>query len=239
MLWLHKDLSSHWNASLIAVNRGLQRPDSTVAYDQTLGGNVAFREGKFSFRVQAYGQFGEGLEVEHKKAFLWSSQVAYYLSKNLQLSFKTDIVSGTDTEKSMNPLAQETNTFDVLYGYRHKYYGHMDYFYLSFAPSTGLEDVVFGLKYKPVSRLTTTLDFHSFYAQATLSPSTDVQTPVDNHLGEEVDMAFEYKVYDQVKIKGGYSHMFATSSMEVLRGHGNYEETANWFWLQASFILKQ
>lgn len=237
MLWLHKDLSSTWNASLIAINRGLQRPDTTLAYDQTLGGNVAFREGSFSFRVQAYGQFGEGLNVERKKAFMCSAQAAYYLAKNFQLSLKTDIVSGTDTEKSMNPLAQETNTFDVLYGYRHKYYGHMDYFYLSFAPDTGLEDIVFGLKYKPLSRLTTTLDFHSFYSQATLASAADAQDPVGSHLGEEVDMAFEYEVYEQVRIKGGYSQMFATPSMEVLRGHGNHEETANWVWLQASFIF--
>lgn len=239
MLWLHKDISSRWNASLMAVNRGLQRADSTLAYDHTLGGNLKFKQSRFSLRVEAYGQFGDGLEVERKNAFLWSAQAAYYLSKNMQISLKTDIVSGTDTEKAADPLAQETNTFDVLYGYRHKYYGHMDYFYLGFAPNTGLEDIVFGFKYKPMSRLTVTLDLHSFYAQASLAPTTDVQAPVESHLGEELDIAFEYQAYEHVKIQGGYSQMFATPSMEVLRGHGDHEEVANWFWLQASFMLQQ
>ncbi|WPP50604.1 alginate export family protein [Catalinimonas niigatensis] len=239
MLWMHKEIANQWKASFVAVNRGLQRTDSTLAYDHTMGGNLAFKQSKYSFRIQAYGQFGDGLEIDRKSAYLWSAQAAYYLSRNLQISLKTDIVSGTDTQTTQDPLAQETNTFDVLYGYRHKYYGHMDYFYLSFAPSTGLEDLVFGLKYKPVPRLTTTVDLHSFYAQASLTSPTDVQEPVDSHLGEELDIAFEYQAYEHVKVQGGYSQMFATPSMEVLRGHGNHKETANWIWLQASFILKQ
>lgn len=238
MLWLEKVFSKQWKASFKAINRGVQRADSTVAYDQTIGGNLYFQQYRFSFKGLAYGQFGEGLEVDHKRAYMISAQAAYYLSKSFQILFKADILSGTDTEKVMDPLNQETNSFDVLYGYRHKYYGHLDYFYLNFTPSTGLEDIVFSFKYKPTPRLTTMFDLHSFYTQATLAPVTDLQSPVESHLGEELDLGFEYIAYDNVKIKGGYSQMFATESMEVLKGKGSKDELANWFWLQASFKLQ-
>ncbi len=239
MLWLHKDFSAHWNASFKLINRGLQRPDSTVAYDQTIGGNIRFKQDKISFRALAYGQFGDGLAVKRKKAYLWSAELAYYLTKNLQISLRSDVVSGTNTEKSMNPLAQETNSFDVLYGFRHRYYGHLDYFYLNFTPGTGLEDFVLGLEYKLTSRLKTSVDIHSFYSQAVLASPTDIENSLGSHLGEELDFAFEYQAYKNVKVQGGYSQMFATSSMEVLTGSGSHEEVANWFWLHASFTLNQ
>ncbi|MDF9797515.1 hypothetical protein OKW21_002778 [Catalinimonas alkaloidigena] len=239
MIWLNKDFSNHWTASFKAINRGLQRADSTIAYDQTIGGNLYFQQNKLSFRGLAYGQIGEGREVERKRAYMISAQAGYYLSKKFQLLLKADILSGTDTEKAMNPLNQETNSFDVLYGYRHKYYGHLDYFYLNFTPSTGLEDIVFSFKYKATPRLTTKFDLHTFYAQSTLAPLSDLQSPVDSRLGEELDLGFEYLAYDNVKIKGGYSQMFATESMEVLKGEGSKDEIANWFWLQASFKFKQ
>ena len=129
--------------------------------------------------------------------------------------------------------------FDVLYGYRHKYYGHLDYFYLKFVPTTGLEDFVLSFKYKATPRLKTSLDIHSFSTYATLSPTTDLQTTVDSRLGEELDLAFEYQAYENLKIKGGYSQMFATESMEVLKGSGSKEELANWLWLQAAFKFQE
>jgi hypothetical protein len=58
---------------------------------------------------------------------------------------------------------------------------------------------------------------------------------MDTTLGTEIDVSFGYKIADNINFQVGYSHMFATDTMEVLKG-GNKENTNNWAW--AMFVFK-
>jgi hypothetical protein len=53
-------------------------------------------------------------------------------------------------------------------------------------------------------------------------------------LGTEVDLVFSHALSEEVKIMVGYSHLFATPSMEALKG-GSNGQVANWAWLMLSF----
>ena len=52
----------------------------------------------------------------------------------------------------------------------------------------------------------------------------------DKNLGTEVDLSLGYAISPSATIKAGYSQMFATSSMGLLKG-GNSENTNNWAWV--------
>jgi hypothetical protein len=53
---------------------------------------------------------------------------------------------------------------------------------------------------------------------------------MDNYLGTEIDFTAGYSVHKFVNITGGYSQMFATDTMQRLKG-GDVDHTNNWAWL--------
>ena len=57
---------------------------------------------------------------------------------------------------------------------------------------------------------------------------------MSNGLGTEVDLVLNLNLTSNTNIKLGYSQMFATSTMEVLKG-GNKDLTNNWAWLMLTF----
>jgi len=60
---------------------------------------------------------------------------------------------------------------------------------------------------------------------------------MDSNLGTEVDFVLGYAIAPNVKVLAGYSQMFATSSMEAMKG-GSKDETNNWGWLMLVFKPK-
>ncbi len=55
------------------------------------------------------------------------------------------------------------------------------------------------------------------------------------YLGTEIDIFAGFSLFDNATLRAGYSQMFASESMEVLKG-GSRNETNNWVWLM--LILK-
>lgn len=53
---------------------------------------------------------------------------------------------------------------------------------------------------------------------------------MSNALGTELDLIFGYKWTKDISFNGGYSQLFATETMEVLKG-GNKDNNNNWAWL--------
>lgn len=52
---------------------------------------------------------------------------------------------------------------------------------------------------------------------------------MSNTLGTEIDLVLGYKFSKDIQFHLGYSQMFATESMEVLKG-GDKDATNNWAW---------
>ena len=105
----------------------------------------------------------------------------------------------------------------------------MDYFYVgNHIGSVGLQDIYLSLNFKP-SKVTVRSDLHFF------SSAEDVQDPItltamDKGMGVEWDLVLGAKLVDGANLNFGYSQMFATSTMEALKG-GDKGETQNWSWL--------
>ena len=56
----------------------------------------------------------------------------------------------------------------------------------------------------------------------------------DSYLGTEIDLTATYKLDKNFIISGGVSKMFASDTMEILKGGNNLNDN-NWAWIMVSF----
>ena len=72
---------------------------------------------------------------------------------------------------------------------------------------------------------------HYFAAAADLNPG--LQAEYSRYLGTEIDLVATYEVAPDIRLSAGYSQMFASESLEFLKG-GNRDRTQNFGWLMVS-----
>ncbi|MGB3180421.1 MAG: alginate export family protein [Cyclobacteriaceae bacterium] len=233
-LWMKKSWQ-HVDLSLLAINRGFQSVDSSQVFEQTFGPNLYYHNGDFDLKLRYYFQTGTDRQQRNVEAHFFSGWVGYDLSDKWRWQLGADVLSGMTYRQANDPFNTENNTFDILYGLRHGHFGHMDYFYLGFTPPAGLVDVVLKGTYKPSAKLSITADIHSFSSYADLPPeAAAVPEQRDKFLGVETDLYARYRLDDELTLVGGYSHMFATESMSIVKGGPN-DLLNNWFWVSLSF----
>ncbi|SFW43056.1 hypothetical protein SAMN05660313_01638 [Cellulophaga fucicola] len=56
----------------------------------------------------------------------------------------------------------------------------------------------------------------------------------DNYLGTEIDLTLGYKASKSITFNAGYSQMFATDTMEVIKS-GDASKVNNWAWAMITF----
>jgi hypothetical protein len=101
----------------------------------------------------------------------------------------------------------------------------MDYFYVgNHSNNVGLADIYLSSNFILNAKSNLNIAFHNFSAAGNLTGSDDKQ------LGNELDLVYTYKMQKNVTLKAGYSQMFASDGMEILKGNtdGN---TNNWGWV--------
>ncbi|MBQ6279593.1 MAG: hypothetical protein IJK68_07740, partial [Muribaculaceae bacterium] len=116
--------------------------------------------------------------------------------------------------------------FSPVYGSHHKFYGAMDFFYLStyydgFTP--GLQNYYAGVCYKPISKVSLDAAYH-YLAIAT---NTD---NLDKTLGHEFEFTASYTPIKEVSLSLGYSFMHGSKTMEALKRVDN-KGNLHWAWL--------
>ena len=67
---------------------------------------------------------------------------------------------------------------------------------------------------------------HYFSANAELTGYADA------YLGTELDLVYTQALMKNVKLNVGYSHMFASDSMTLVKGGRPSDNTNNWGWVQ-------
>jgi hypothetical protein len=118
--------------------------------------------------------------------------------------------------------------FDILYGARHRYYGHMDYFN-NFSKSTssgGLMNTYLYLKFDWSTKMKLTNMTHYFQLA-----QNNTSTPEDKYLGIENDLEFNYKFKDWGIFSGGYLFYLPSESLKIIQGVSN-AEFQQFFYLQ-------
>ena len=131
-------------------------------------------------------------------------------SNNVTFSHKHDVIRG----------------FNPIYGSHNKFYGAMDFFYVStyvngFTP--GLQNAFIGGFVRPTKEMRVGFEYHY------LAMSTSL-TDMDKTLGHEFELKAEYKVMKDVNLSAGFSYMTGTKTMERLK-RASDDGSLKWGWL--------
>ncbi|WP_106793400.1 alginate export family protein [Aquimarina sp. Aq78] len=229
-LWLHKDWES-FSGSFLFLNNGLQftDPDNSnnneSRYSQTVGTHLKYKKGKFGLVSNLYYQFGNDLGDNDLSAYLLGLEADYKLSEQWKVLLGGELQSGNDNGA---PANGDNEAFTPFYGTNHKFNGLMDYFYVgNHIGNVGLIDLYLKANVKFNQKSTLNVAAHNFMAAA------DLPTDESKQLGTEIDLVFSYNLQKNVNIKAGYSHLFASDGMEILKNNfdGN---TNNWGWVMVT-----
>ncbi|WP_026976746.1 alginate export family protein [Flavobacterium tegetincola] len=235
-IWLNKKFTNS-SLSLLGLNTGYQYENTTDAlfenaYMQTLGGFYKWQPSKFYGDLGVYLQTGETALVTKKEAIL-----AYNLGVNLGYKFNSNLKAELGFEylsgKAQDDADSKVKSFTPLYGTNHGFNGFMDYFYVGNHKNTvGLKDFYGKLAYEK-DKLQFAIAPHLFYSAAPIINSITADA-ANSNLGTEIDLTCIYKLDKNITITGGFSKMFGTTSLEIIKG-GNKDNDNNWAYLMISF----
>lgn len=232
-LWVNK-LMGKTNLGFLFLNNGYQHgktntdgtKDSMTVFSQTAGLRGAYKGEKLSGLIYGYYQFGKDATDKDLNAYCASAEVSYTIIKDFSATIGGEILSGTSQTDTAN---KTNNSFNPFYGTNHRFNGYMDYFYVgNHINSVGLIDGYFKLNYT-YKNLLFGLNTHLFNAAADVKDKkvTTSIASMPSSFGTELDFSMSWKFTDEVAVQGGYSQIFGTSSMAMLKG-GNTSQTSNW-----------
>lgn len=228
---IFKDMQYAWystkigtiNMSFLALNIGREFLTGSKEighnYMQTIGTFGKYAGKKIALDYSFYGQTGK---VGNSVVSAWEAAVnlGYTFSPKLKVTAGYEFLSGKDQGSTSTVV----KSFAPLFGTNHAFNGFMDYFYVgNHLNSVGLND--FSLKIDfPIKKVNLSLAPHIFSAPNKIYKGTVEQ---DAYLGTEIDLTAVYKVDKNITIIGGYSQIFASDSMVVLKGGTGLNDTTN------------
>ena len=232
--WWNKKLTDA-NISLLIQNDGRQvQADTSIAYRQTYGMIGDFKLGNVKLDGEVYYQGGKNGGNTDVSAFLLALH-ATAKAGQIPLTLGFELLSGTSIDDSKD------KAFNPLYGTNHKFYGFMDYFYVGNghgqAPSSsGLMDIFLKANYKTGDKSSLLAFAHVFNSPAKIyDPESGFTESMSSYLGTEIDLVYKLIVSKDAVFNVGYSHMFASTTMETIKGRGDSSKTHNWAWVMFAF----
>ncbi|MCB0461838.1 MAG: alginate export family protein [Flavobacteriaceae bacterium] len=235
-VWYHGDFKA-FGLSFLALNtgveylenEGLSNEKQTIDYMQTIGPRLTYASGKFSADVASYFQMGKSLDIEVNASY-FTGNIGYKINDNFDIGIGMEYLSGKDMDDSDS----EIKSFAPLFGTNHKFNGLMDYFYVgNHANNVGLTDVNASIGYKK-NKVSAKIMPHFFSAAANVFDGSE---KMKSNLGTEIDLTFGYQLSKDITLNAGYSKMFATDTMEILKG-GDKDENNSWAWVMITFKPK-
>lgn len=227
-LWINQKLAKlSW--SLLFLNNGRPVTEETVQntkYSQTFGTHLEVPMDKLAFSGNLYFQTGEDGARKSLNAYNLMAEATYKSSEKTQWQLGYEILSGTDYD-----IEEKNASFTPLYGTNHKFNGFMDYFYVgNHLSSVGLADA-YAKFVTSKNKTAFNADLHFFASTARISETAD------NYLGTEIDLSFTQTINPSAKITFGYSQMFGSESLEILKG-GSKGTTNNWAYIMIAVTPK-
>ncbi len=223
--WFNKKIKKS-NISLLALNTGYQNADSTVSNKLTAGMYATTFLGPVKIGGDLYYQGGK--QAKRDVSALLAGINATFTTPVTPLTFGVEYISGDS-----NPSDSKITSFSPDFGTNHAHNGFMDYFFVGNANgSVGVTDLYLKTNFK-LAGGALNVNVHEFLTGSTQTAG-DGATELDKAMGTEVDLVFVKKLKEGVVWHLGYSQMFATDTMEALRG-GDKSAIQNWAWTMITF----
>ncbi|MEL4307555.1 alginate export family protein [Joostella sp. CR20] len=212
------------SASFLFLNTGFQKFDENdqadgVYYTHTVGSYFKFPIATVNISGSAYYQFGKAYPINTNLNAYELMLEGSYKPQNTLFAVGFEILSGSDQGETPD------KSFFPLYGTNHAHNGFMDYFYVgNYANSAGLNDIYGKVVFKTSEKANLLTSIHYFAANGNLSDNADA------YLGTEIDLQYSHKLMKFATLKVGYSHMFASESMSLIKDGRPHDNTNNWGW---------
>jgi hypothetical protein len=232
-LWLNQK-RGNFNLSLLVLNNGNRFTEKTdtlgqiteqsIVYSHTAGYYIEYKRNKLALASSFYYQAGRDAAKKDLKAYEVSLDANYKLSSKFMAFAGLEVLSGT----AYNEDPKINRSFSPFYTTGHKFSGYMDYFYAgNHFNNVGLRDIFIGGSYTS-GQNNLTIKVHHFAAMAEIAAGADM------NLGTELDLVYKRSINQEFEIEAGYGQMFATPSMELLKG-GSRLETQQWAYVMLTF----
>lgn len=228
-LWINRK-TDKLNWSLLFLNNGkpVKINNKQVSkYSQTFGAHIDFPLKRLTLSGNLYFQSGEDGNNKSLSGHNLLIEANYKATEKIQLLAGYELLSGTDYDKT-----QKNRSFNPIYGTNHKFNGFMDYFYAGGQHlfNVGLSDLY--AKFTAGNAKTIfNADIHFFSSAARVS-ATD-----KNYLGTELDLTLTYNLNQVTRFSLGYSKLFATESMKIIKGVTS-DAPNNWAYLMIAITPK-
>ncbi|CAM4038103.1 hypothetical protein GILI108418_01090 [Gillisia limnaea] len=228
--WYHLDFDKS-KISFLLLNTGYEFPVSEsrqeLQYLQTGGSYYKFSKNNLFGDFYGYAQLGKKANRD-VQAWNLGGIINYKISETWSIGAGGEYLSGID----MGTTSEDLRSFTPLFGTNHAFNGLMDYFYVgNHQNSVGLTDLYGKFTYTS-GKFNISAIPHVFSTAATIHDTSF--NKMDSYLGTEIDLTGNYRVNEMFSIAMGYSQMFGTKSLEILKG-GNSNQTQNWAWLAVNF----
>jgi hypothetical protein len=213
-LWIEHKFSDHLKGTFSQIASGVTKTDSssTINFRQTSGIYIDLNTKNIRAKSNLYYQFGNNQQGTNVSALLADVDIMFktgkicpgmgfsYLSGNKNLNGKTD------------------HLFDVLYGARHRFFGHMDYFrnISSHTRGGGLVDFYGYLNLKVTDKINIKNTGH-FFSLA----QHNLLTPDSKYLGYENELKFNYRFEHWGNLEAAWLFYLTTDSFEQLQNINN------------------
>lgn len=240
-LWYHFDAPRiPLGVSLLMMNIGMQAGTKDGQFENAphtewqlvYGGYVKYAPQHFSFEGSYYRQTGHDEYTAKLDAWMAAVKAEWMPDAHWSVKAGYDYLSGDDYVAVVNkgglgmPRHEVNKGFNPVYGSHHKFYGAMDFFYLStyvngFTP--GMQNAYIGGTYSPLKNLSFKAAYH-YLATGTKLEGLKLT------LGHEVEVEAAYKPFKDVQVSAGYSFMTGTETMERLK-RASGEGSLRWAWL--------
>lgn len=231
-LWVNKSFDNGLQVSFLhSTDAHEDETDFNKIYNRNTVGFYSkySSDSNFGFEGSAYYQYGKHSTGLDQSGYMFSLVPSYQINDKVKLVVGANYFSGNN---QLDTASTTNRSFNKLFGDGHRYYGYLDYF-LNVEDNTnrtGMEELFTGVFIKTGLKSELEISYHHF---ATAGELIDTASPkfkaADAELGSEIDLQFKHKVNSYFSVVLNYATMFATPSMEILKGgdHTRYQQWAN------------
>ena len=238
--WYHYDFPKFpLGASVLFMNIGMQSGEKDnnphSEYQQLIGTYVSYKPAHWRIEGSYYHQLGKNEEEMKLDAWMASVKANWSPTENYGFEAGFDYLSG-DKQFAVPPSGyigmtrhDKLRGFNPIYGSHHKFYGAMDFFYVStyvFGFTPGLQNAFVGIHFNPMKNLTMKADYHYL---ATATKLVDMNMTLGHQIGVEARYVFA----KDIRLSAGYSFMTGTETMEKLK-RASDNGSLRWAWFSLS-----
>lgn len=226
-LWYNTDITSDANFSLLAIADGYEEQKNArhnpMHVRGTLSGFLRYDLGDVSIMLNPAYQLGKTRTGQEIAAWYFRADAETQPSEGLRTTIGIEILSGNDPEDDAKFRA-----FDPTHGAGHANSGLMDYFtnYPVHTRGAGLANPFIKNNIRISPNTSASADLHLFFIQndfRTDNTETNSFEQINKYLGTELDLLINYRFNDFTRIIGGFSMMFGSESMEIIKGGSKNE----------------